>query len=320
MLREGFGCLRRGWLDKYDGPEKAQRIAPHQEPPAYIAKRCDGCRWLKQCQTHPEATHDVSLLNGTTVKVHNNLREIGIETLQHVAELSPADLRAVKGIKTTAEAHHAQARAWVTGQPVWFDALPDLLRQGGWMFDIETIPTLTYPAELVVWSIGWGSPSDDYTVVVVAPPYAGESYDMGGGLTLHAVGDVHSAWRRMLSAVEADNTPIYHWTGFDRGGMKATAEPEVYAAMDARLHDLHSTVNKIMRFPAMGTSIKTLGRYLGFEWAGYDSFMQAYLDYRTWLTRGSFPHLNQAAQYQIDDVKALVHLWRYLMQTAAPGA
>jgi len=304
-------------LDKHGGPENALRVAPNHEPPAYIAKRCDGCRWLKHCQTQPDAAHDVSLLNGTNAKTHNNLREVGIETLQDVVALTPDALRAVKGIKTTAEAHHAQARAWVTGQPVWFDPLPDVLKRGGWMFDIETIPTMTYPADLVVWSIGWGNPSGHYTVVVVAPREAGACYQTDD-VTIHAVRDVHSAWRQMLTAVEADDTPIYHWTGFDRSGMKATAEPEVYAAMDARLHDLHTTVNKMMRFPAMGTSIKTLGRYLGFEWAGYDSFMQAYLDYRAWLTRGSLPHLTQAAQYQIDDVKALVHLWRYLMQTAPP--
>lgn len=315
-LREGFGCLRKSWLDKHGGPEKALRADYDGEPPAYIAKRCDGCRWLKHCQTHPDAQHDITLLNGTTSNTHRALRDAGIETLQHVAELVPDELRRVKGIKTTAEAHIAQAQAWISRKPVWLDKLPDVLKDGGWMFDIETIPTTTYPTELTVWSIGWGNPSEAYTVVVVAPSHAGAVYTTADGLTIQAVRDVHSAWRQMLAAVEADDKPIYHWTGFDHSGMKSTAEPEVYAAMRDRLHDLHTTVNKTLRFPAMGTSIKIIGRYLGFDWAGYDSFMQAYLDYRTWLTRGSQPHLHQAAQYQIDDVKALVHLWRFMMDNA----
>lgn len=312
ILREGFGCLRKAWLDKHGDPETAEGRDPDNEPPAYIAKRCEGCRWLKHCQTHRDAQHDITLLNGTNANTHRALRDAGLDTLQQIADLRPDDLRRIKGIKTTAEAHIAQAQAWVNGAPVWIDALPDVISQGGWMFDIETIPMTSFPAELTVWSIGWGNPSEDYTVVVVAPRYAGETYQ-AGGLTIQAVRDVHTAWRRMLSAVEGDTTPIYHWTSFDHGGMKSTAEPEVYEAMRPRLHDLHTTVNKTLRFPAMGTSIKTIGRYLGFDWAGYDSFMQAYLDYRTWLTRGSQPHLHQAAQYQIDDVKALVHLWRFLV-------
>jgi predicted RecB family nuclease len=312
MLREGFGCVRKMWLDKHGSPEQAEYADPDREPPAYIAKRCEGCRWLKHCQTRRDAQHDISLLNGTSSKTHRALRELGIETLQDIAGMDAESLRRVKGIKTTAEGHIAQAQAWVSGQPVWIDHLPDVLTQGGWMFDIETIPTASYPADLTVWSIGWGNPSEDYTVVVVAPRYAGETYQVAG-LTIQAVRDVHSAWRQMLAAVEADTTPIYHWTGFDHSGMKSTAEPEVYAAMRDRLHDLHTTVNKTVRFPAMGTSIKTIGRYLGFDWAGYDSFMQAYQDYRTWLIRGSQPHLHQAAQYQIDDVRALVHLWRFMM-------
>lgn len=306
MLREGFGCVRKAWLD-HNGD-------PAHEPSPYIAKRCAGCRWLTACQAHPDAQHDVSLLNGTNANTHRALRDAGLDTLQDLTALQPDRLRAIKGIKTTAEAHLAQAHAWVNRQPVWLTPPPDELSKGGWMFDIETVPMAS---DLNVWSIGFGNPADAYTVVIVSARFAGQRYE-SDGLNIEVVRDVHSAWRRMLSAVESDDTPIYHWTGFDHSGMKSTAEPEVYAAMRHRLHDLHTTVNKTLRFPVMGTSIKTIGRYLGFDWAGYDDFMQAYLDYRAWLSRGSQTYLSQAAQYQIDDVRALVHIWRFM--TAAPTA
>jgi predicted RecB family nuclease len=234
-------------------------------------------------------------------------KEAGIRTLDQLVAMSPDELRRFKGIKTTAEALHAHARAYLNDAPVWFNTLPHLCRCEGFFFDIETDPQTGF-----VWSIGWNDGGDHTSIAIVAP------YSPYGRLALSANTDVfllpdaETVWEAFAQGVAESDAPVYHWTGYDSGVMHKTAPDLVTAALENRLYDLHRTFNQCVRFPVRGSSLKTLGVYLGYGWSVYDAWDAAWRDYQTWLMDGEIEHLARACAYQRDDVVALALVWKWL--------
>jgi predicted RecB family nuclease len=219
--------------------------------------------------------------------------------------MHPEELRRFKGIKTTAEAIQAAARAFVERCPVWFSPLSPECAQPGIMFDLETIPWTNSP-----WSWGWTDGDGSAQMIVVAEQET--CITLPDGRTITAVRDTDTAWRVFAQQIPSGRHAIYHWSAFDRGVMRSTAPDDVRAFLDGRMVDLLRGYKTCVRFPVNGASIKVVARYLSFEWAEYDSWDAAFRDYRRWLYTGDLDALRRACNYQQADVHALQVVWDWL--------
>ncbi|MDZ4768436.1 MAG: TM0106 family RecB-like putative nuclease [Chloroflexota bacterium] len=285
----------------------AAQVIVGDAPGVLLTKGCAACPWLSACRRQPRIAHDLTLLSGLRTDSQAALRAAGINTLDRVAAEAPDHLRRFRGIKTTAEAMHAHARAWLAEAPIWFSQPPPICAEQGYYFDIET--RLDTGA---TWCIGWQHDAAAPEIAIVAPARAPGSTTLADGQLLHLVPDTAALWRRFARGVSADESPIAHWTAFDATAMRHEAPADVSDALGARLHDLHASVTRSVRLPTFGASIKEIASTLGFAWSGYNSHVPAYADYLAWLHSGDDAALMQACAYQRDDVLALQHIWRWM--------
>lgn len=251
------------------------------------------------------------LLSNLRADTRAHFMSAGITSLAQIAAMTPEELRRFKGIKTQAEAIHAHARAFVEDRAVWYGTLHEACHVCGYMFDIET-----HPMTGEVWSIGWQQHDGDVEIAVVAPHMRRARLPIAEETTVIFVPDSESAWVAFMEGVGGDmiEAPVLHWTGFDAGVMRKTAPQQVTRALDWRLHDLHSSFNRAVKFPVRGSSLKTVAAYLGFRWAGTAAWYEAYAQYLRWLREDDLDALTQACIYQRDDVLAMDVVVRWLRE------
>ncbi|MFN8451189.1 MAG: ribonuclease H-like domain-containing protein [Anaerolineae bacterium] len=253
-------------------------------------------------------THPLHAITGLSRQAQDNLRRAGITTLEQLACLTPDELCQIKGIKSTATAIHAHARAFVEDRPVWHGDFPDACCPIAYMFDLETDPYTGVP-----WSWGWSDPSGGQHIIITAEHAAETEVALPDGRTIYVVPHQADAWHLFAHAVSEFPFLIFHWTGFDAGITRAHAPAEVREPLLARMHDLHRTFKGAVKFPVSGNSLKTVARYLDFDWVEYDAWDAAYNDYRLWKLRGDMRALARSCNYQQADVEALAVVWRWLV-------
>ncbi|MEZ4668522.1 MAG: ribonuclease H-like domain-containing protein [Anaerolineae bacterium] len=257
---------------------------------------------------------DLSLLPRLSRQARESLYRAGITNLHDMVALTVEELQRIKGIKKTAFAHHASARAYVEDRPIWMNPLPDVLHQGGWMFDLETAALAG--GDGMPWSLGWSDEQGISYIALVAPGKPRGEISLLGFAKLILVADKDEAWHVFHQSVGNDEKPIYHWTGFDAGVMRATAPLEVRQALLERMHDLHHTFISSVRLPIKSYSIKKVAPYFGFNWSGYEEWWAAETDYRRWLATDNADLIFRSCGYQRDDVLALAVIWDWLVKNA----
>jgi len=246
----------------------------------------------------------INLISGLSRQAREHLHANGIISLRQIADMQPDDLRQFKGIKTTAPAIHANARAYVEQRPIWFSPLPQDCLETGIMFDIETDP---YNGR--TWSWGWCDHDGESQNIVVA--HHDGRVHLPDGRTIITVRDANEGWR-LFAEMNPTAPRIYHWTNFDAAVMRSQAPDEAREQLDARMVDLHHSYKSCVRFPVHGASLKVVARYLDFQWAEYDAWDAAYRDYQQWLLDDDLYALSRAANYQRADVVALAVVWKWL--------
>ena len=253
---------------------------------------------------------DISLLYGVARKTRDHMRLAGLVTLVHVAAATLEELQRVKGIgPVTAPAIRANAQAWLENRPIWYNPLPDACHRNGWMFDLETYERA---GRVIPWCMGWCDAHGTTGIALVAPVQEPEPLTLPGGQVITLVPDSDCAWETFAAAVPGDQ-PIYHWTGYDMGILRATAPLDVRAQFEPRFTDLHAVFKRAVSLPLGSTSIKAISVYLGFPWMGYTDWLAAYLDYRYWLDEGNLSALARACTYQRADVQSMAWVWRWLV-------
>jgi predicted RecB family nuclease len=285
------------------------------EPPVAILPHCRECPWYSACKGQAQTRFHVSVLDVRSATLRHLLAE-GITSVDQVAAMSEDELLRFKDIgRVTAPRIRAQAHAYLENRAVCCAPLPDVLRRSPWHFDIET-----HPQTNQIWSIGWGRGLDDlHMVVVVEALRRVDALTLPTGQTVMLAPDTDSAWRVFAEGVSGDAEPVLHWTGFDSGVMRATAPRDVVAALDRRLGDLHADFKRSVAIPARGTSLKTVAAHFGFAWSAYADWFAALRDYERWLATDDVRALERAAAYQLDDVRAMVIVWGWLVAQASDG-
>lgn len=292
---------------------RAYNVLTLEDAPAVnLVAHCKECPWHAACTQVARANLDLSLLPRLTSQTKKQLQRGGINTLQELAALSVEELQRFKGIKKTAASHLANARAYVEDRPVWVSQMPDLLHGGGWMFDLET--AALPGGDGMPWSLGWSDEHGTSQIAIVAPGQPHQRVHLPPIGELITVKDKDEAWEVFYESVSANDKPIYHWSGFDAGVMKATAPDFVKHALLWRMHDLHNTFVNTVRLPLRSYSIKKVAAYFGFHYSGYEEWWAAETDYRRWLVSGEVEHITRACGYQRDDVLALAIIWKWLIE------
>jgi predicted RecB family nuclease len=249
---------------------------------------------------------NIAALPGLRRETCDHLLQMGITTIEQLMAFEPEDLKQFKGIKTSAYRIHASARAFVEQQPVWYNPMPETCFQCGIHFDLETNPATGVP-----WSLGWSNGEDSVQIALVAPGHESQ-LQLADGTVITFVSNSDEAWRVFADCVDAEDSPIYHWSGFDAGVLRATGPLDVRRRLESRMYDLLAAFNHSVRLPIPNSSLKTVAGYLQFAWAAYEDWWQAYQDYQHWLRGGDVETLAQACSYQRDDVQALALVWQWM--------
>ncbi len=289
-----------------DAVSRTRRALGTDEPPVRIEPHCKECPWYGRCWEIARRSGAIALVSGLRRDSREALQLRGIRTVEQLAALTPDELREIRGIKSTAASIRAGAEALMLGQPVWHGELPEMCVAPGVMFDCETDPGSGVP-----WSLGWLENGESHVALVGR----GHSRRVSDGTQVHVMPNSDAAWERMAESLAGSSDPIFHWTGYDRGVLNATAPDDVKAALAPRFVDLHRAFSQAVRFPVDGTSLKRVAAYLGYQWRAYESWFAAWEDYRAWLRTGHDDALERSLAYQMDDVIALGKVWEWLAES-----
>jgi predicted RecB family nuclease len=311
--RDFTRCARRAYLSARATTPRAALHLDADAPPIFFGGVCSGCLWLEACRSAATARRDIALLPGLSRLTWEHFRTEGILTLDDLLTLEPAALQRFKGVgKVRAGDLHAHAQAVVHNRPVRRQPLPTDLRVPGMMFDLETCITGDVG---VPWCFGWQVAGEPTQAAIVDRYYEGERLALPDGAIIRMIPDSDTGWRLMASEAERVDGKVFHWGGFERGVLKATAPEDAIAALHHRLHDLNQTFRKSAALPVRGTGIKKVAPYLGFAWPeGTDAF-SAWYDYSAWLLESSADALARACAYNRADVDAMDVIWRWLLDT-----
>jgi len=256
--------------------------------------------------------YDIGVLDGLRTATRAALRREGIYTVHQLAALSVEELRRFNGLgKVTAPQVKAHAQAFVEQRPVWMNPRLPSSCQSGFMFDCETDGF-----SLVPWCFGWADSDGALHTAVVSERRRSDYVTLVDGSEVMLVPNSDVLWELFAAMTTSDGCPIYHWGHFDRGVLRGTAPYDVRDQLEDRLHNLHETFKRTVKFPRSGTSLKTVAAHLDFTWSSYQDWMAAYRDYRYWLESGDIEALSRACSYQQDDVRALGLVWRWLVDNA----
>ena len=311
MSNHNARCLRRTYLSGRATTSRTALRLDADAPPIFFGDECAGCPWLTACRSAAAARRDIALLPGLSRSTWEHFRAAGLHTLDDVLALEPAALQRIKGVgKVRAGDMHAHAQAVVHNRPVRRQPLPDELRVPGMMFDLETCINgdIGMP-----WCFGWQVDGETAQAAIVDRYFEDERLRLPDGVDIRIIPDSDTGWRLMAAEAARVEGKVFHWGGFERGVLKATAPQDAIDALHDRLHDLNQTFRKSAALPVRGTGIKKVAPYLGFAWPeGTDAF-SAWHDYQAWLLESNADALARACAYNRADVVALDVIWRWLL-------
>ena len=283
------------------------------EPDVYIDSRCKQCHWFSACRKEAAATYDLSLINRLRQDSREELLTADVKTLNQLIEMEAAQLRQIKGIKSTAEQFHAQARAWVEDRPIFYREPSPLCMGDVWHVDTEYYPNHAANG-YEVWSIGWSRGDEPPSIILVAEGQSEKELSLPNGQRVLVVHSADDAWRLFAEIVGQDDAPIFHWSPADKTALGKKAPQVVIDRIMGRFTDLERHFVKSVQLPVYGTSIKDIAAYVGFAWSGHDHWFAAFRDYETWLSNGDETALTRTCAYQSDDVSALAVVRRWMIE------
>lgn len=283
-----------------------------QAPPVFLASHCELCPWQQSCSRAAYETRDITLLPGLKRETWVALRDAGLATWDDLSAQTPKALEHFRGLgPSTARTLHAYAQAFAENAPRWLEALSPAARQPGLMLDLETRLDDGQP-----WCFGWLEPEGAFHAAVVDAYCDPGPLTLPGGATITIVPDSDTGWKMVATAAAHSAGPVYHWSGFERTVLRATAPAAVTEVLDGCLHDLHRTFRQTCVLPARGTSIKVVAGHLGLRWPQGSNALTAWSDYLAWLGEGDASRLARAVAYNRADVEALALIQMWLVAHA----
>jgi uncharacterized protein len=269
------------------------RAASGVEPTIHICSACSECPWDSACLKRAEERNDVSLTYGLHRRAASGLRAQGIDTLEALAELEPADVAAWTGSTLhVAKRLVSQARVLVSGQPAWLGAVGLPETDTEFFFDIE------------------GDPEHEVMYLFGVLVRSGENEEYRSFVAEEPKGEAR-AFAQLLECLESSpGAVIYHYHHYERSALRQLAEkhglePSRVPKLLERMRDLHGELSAAAVLPVYSYSLKAVARFLGYRWGDRDaSAAQSMYWYSTWLKTGDRALLDRAVAYNADDCRA----------------
>lgn len=329
-----------------------QTLGQAQAPEVFISRqKCGLCHWHSSCYAIAQSQKHISLIPGVTPKRYQSLQELGITTVESLAQAEISTLAYEFGSEvalnlvqqaqsiqynrvilrqrfeparetppfdrlTESEnnANGAGVNSYSEFQPSmgYTDRLPQASVE--LFFDIEAQPDLNLDYLLGILVI------DRSTNTETFHPFLAEHPD-----------DEALIWQQFLDLVWLyPDAPIFHFSDYEVETVKRLAKlyktPFTHLQpLLSRFVDVHQQVISTVTLPVESYSLKHLARWLGFEWRDAAvTGSQCVCLYEQWLTTGDRTVLEMIQRYNEDDCRATYHLkdWlcRFLQANASTSA
>ncbi len=295
-----------------------------EEPEVFMARHpCGLCQWHNSCYAIAREKQHLSLLPGVTPTRYHQLKQLNLTTLESLAH---ADLPTLaNGLVAVCNNQYEpenvardlilQAQATLTNQPL---ALPQQLplpprflpvSPVELYFDIEAQPELDLDFLLGVLVVdrrnvasGEAPQQKFYSFLAETPE---EEFHI---------------WEQFLELIWTyPIAPIFHFCDYEIQTLKKLARryhtpSHRWKVILNRFVDMHKLVTKSVVMPVESYALKSIARYLGFEWHdALASGAQCVFWYDRWLETGDRSYLDLILTYNEDDCIATFVLKEWLV-------
>lgn len=287
-----------------------------QPPEVFISRsRCDMCPWLSHCYQEAKAQNHLSLLPGVTQKRYPALVEMGLTTVEALANAQPTHLAdALEVEQPVTEKMIFQAQANWTGEAI------ARLHNNQFKLTPLQIPT----ADVDLYFDIEAAPDKDliylHGVLVVDNRTQQETFH---ALVAEAPEQEETAWFEFLALVNSyPGAPVYHFCPYEAQTVRRLSELYGNGGVDitallARFVDIHKRVVDAVALPVESYALKHLARWMGFEWRDEDANgAQSICWYDDWLKTGDHTYLNTILRYNEDDCWATYRVKDWLVNFA----
>jgi predicted RecB family nuclease len=294
-----------------------------EAPEVFIAhNRCDLCQWLGHCYGIAQAEQHLSLLPGVTPSRYAHLKELGLLTLEDLAQANPKQLESLPGFGWQVT-HRLirQAQATLNNQ-----ALPDILvadLPDEPLLAVEELPTA--PIELY-FDIE-AAPEQNlvylHGVLVVDRQSQTEAFYP---LLAETQAAEQLIWEQLLELMwQYPTAPIFHFCPYEVQTMKRLAEQynTDYSLVEPlldRFVDLHERVTRVAILPVESYALKPIARWIGFDWRNPEANgAQSICWYAQWVGTGDRSYLEAILHYNEDDCRATYWVKNWLVEFCQGG-
>ena len=284
-------------------------LISQQEPEVFISRqRCSLCQWQSFCYDIAQEQEHLSLLPGVTPNRYEVLKELGLTSLASLAQVNEQLLVDNFG-KNIASDLNKQAVSTLYKKPLLksssassiLKTIPTANREI--YFDIEAEPDRNLDYLLGVLIVDYEQDTETFYPLVAETPE--EEADI---------------WKQFLELVFLDpDAPIFHYSKYEAETIRRLAalyktSPQQEQLLQKRLVDLHDRVTRFLILPTENYSLKTIGRWLGFQWREEGvSGEQCVCWYDQWLKTNDRALLDTIIRYNEDDCRATYHLKTWLV-------
>jgi uncharacterized protein len=274
---------------------KLHDIADGKEPPIYVCSQCTACSWQGVCLPEAERQAHLSMVFGLSREQVTALEKHGVHDYHQLARQSPSRLGAwMRCGEAKAREYLAQAQALSGEEVVWRTdpGLPD--SDAEIFFDVEGDPErgVLYLFGVLVRERRRGRE--------IYMPFLAERPEQEAKAFLDCIAFLEK-WPK---------APIYHYHHYERTVLERLverqgADPLRVERLIQRLCDLSQLVNDTCYLPIRSYSLKSVARYLGFEWtSSKSSAVQSVVWFTSWQRTGERAYLDRAIEYNADDCRA----------------
>ena len=276
--------------------------------------------WKTYCDRKAMESRDISLVSGIGPEKRKALEMRGLTTIDGLAGCSIPDLTAMKGIgNKTAMGYIISAKSMVSGKPVRKShdrlVLPNAKTEI--FLDLEGLDMLN--------AIGGNEnrkPQTDYLIGVLVRSSGSERYI---GFVAHDADSEEKMLREFLDFVKLQKDyAIYHWHHYERTHLSKMMElygieggVRDLVLSESVMFDLHRISTALYAFPVPGTSIKTIAKWMGFEWKHQDvGAMSSIILYQQYArsNKANRDKLEMVLDYNRDDCKATAIIKDWLVR------
>ena len=297
------------WLNRLQEvlEQCTQMLYSHQEPEVFISRqRCSLCQWYSYCHNVAQSTQHLCLVPGITPRRYEQLKELGINSLNSLAFTSITQISEDVDQEITAQLKQ-QARSILENIPlIKSTASTSTLIPTAPIelyFDIEAEPERSLDYLLGVLLVNRLTNEQNFYAFLAQTPEEEEL-----------------AWQQFLQFIDIyADAPIFHFSGYELetikrlGELYQTPSSQVEAVIN-RLVDLHEQVMLAVTFPVESYSLKSLANWIGFEWRDQGvSGDQSICWYDQWLKTKQPELLESILRYNEDDCRATYVLKEWLV-------